>query len=140
MSEPIVDPAVQLAAQLATDNKLLDKDLYDYDILSDIKHSTDHPDTFKPVLYFGTVKRILHAYETDQPISFVEAMDDAYLRRTISIQGKGRRFLLYVVQVLKGIGINMGREIPKPTGYDKLFRRDVVKQYEQQQAESLDLE
>jgi len=129
-----------LVSQLGTENKILDKDRYDYRILSKIRPSTENPDTLRGFQYFCLVNEITEAKQNNQIITFSQAMESVALKLNVSVGGGGRRDVLYGEQVKRGIGISLNKEIPKPTLYDKIMRQDMVKQYEKQEAENLELE
>ena len=129
-----------LVGQFGTEPRLLWRGKFDYRILSIIRPSTETPDTFRPLWYLGLYRGIMEAKKNRQSMSLMEIAQDEALRLNLSVGGAGGRRMIYGEQVRRGIPVNVSKEIPKPTLYDKTFRRDVVRAYEQQEAEKLALE
>ena len=129
-----------LVSQLATEPYLLSRGRLDNRKLTKIRSSKETPDTYAAYLYFGITDTIIEAHKNRVPIGINQALLNNSLVLTIGINGDGRRDVLYGEQVKRGVGISLNKEIPRPTLYDKIMRRDIVKKYEQQEAEDMNLE
>lgn len=124
-----------LVDQLGTEPEIRDKDQYDYQILSILSEKK-----IGPYMYFGLVNEIIKAKEDQKPISFSEAFYRPALKLPVSVGGRGRRDVLYSEQVRRGVGINITREIPKPSRLDRVLNPEKVKAYEEQEKELEGLE
>jgi len=136
MSEEGQEPII--VAQLGSDPRFTSDERWDERKLGVIQD--DMPNKFKPAYYFEIYKSLMDSMDREESKSVIELAQEHFLPLTRSIGGRGIRDLLYAEQVKRGIGINLKREIPKPTLYDKIMRREMVRQYEAQEADELDLE
>ena len=130
----------KLSVQLGSEPDYVIDDRIDYRILSVLTGSNEKPDTYFSTLYMAVYARLKEARRNGEHITLIEAANEVNLRLPISIGGRGRKDLLYADQVDRGIGITPRYELPKPSRWDRVFRRDVVRAYEEQQAENLNLE
>lgn len=119
--------------QLGSGAKFLARGESDIRLTTILRNSENNPDSLYPAVWLTTVNDIIYNGK-----SWIESFADNLLHLNVSVRGGGITTILQAEQVNKTGAVQREAEVPAPSTWDRLRRRDNVEEYEAQERDKLE--